>query len=36
MNVDIDKLVTTLTAIFTIVIISSKSIQGVMNDKLRK
>ena len=36
MNVDMDKLVTTLTAIFIIVIISSKSIQGVMNDKLRK
>jgi len=36
MYVDIDKLVTTLTAIFIIVIISSKSIQGVMNDKLRK
>ena len=36
MNVDIDRLVTTLTAIFTIVIISSTGIQGVMNQKLRQ
>ena len=36
MNVDIDKLVTTLAAIFTIVIISSTGVQGVMNEKLRK
>ena len=36
MNVDIDRLVTTLAAIFTIVIISSTGVQGVMNEKLRK
>ena len=36
MNVDLDKLVTTLAAIFTIVIISSTGVQGVMNEKLRK
>jgi len=36
MNVDINKLVTTLTAIFTIVIISCTGVQGIMNDKIRK
>ena len=36
MNVDLDKLVTTLTVIFTIVIISSTGIQGIMNEKFRK
>ena len=31
-----DKMIETLSVIFTIVILSSTGVQGVMNDKLRK
>ena len=36
MIIDMDKMITTLSAIFVIVILSSSSVQSLMNDKLRK